>query len=83
MCCGCAHLSRYRKVDSEYWKSAVSNAIDNKRAQIQELWKLAREGGGDAPHIQIELTVLLKDLLVELMDMRYPGKIEGINRSAN
>jgi GTPase SAR1 family protein len=75
-----AHFGRgqgdwYRKVDSEYWKNAVNNALNDNSDQIKQLWKHVREES-HACDTQSELTVLLKRLLTELLEIRYPGKIE-------
>jgi len=75
-----AHFGRgqgdwYRKVDSEYWKNAVNNAMNNNSDEIKKFWKHAREES-HACDTQIEITALLKRLLTELLEIRYPGKIE-------
>jgi hypothetical protein len=75
-----AHFGRgqgewYRKVDSEYWKNAVDYLMNQHSSQIQQLWKQARDEN-HSPDIQRELATLLKGLITELLEIRYPGKIE-------
>jgi hypothetical protein len=70
-----AHFGRgqgewYRKVDSEYWKSALADAINRNQDLIQPFWKRV-QAQSNLPDAQRELMSILRRLLIELLAARY------------